>query len=129
MCIGLPLGDLIEASPFDVEDVQPLCHARGIAASGHPQSAGESQPDCLYCMVHFRSCRNIVARGEPIGVAILVVIGVAPIALAPAKQPLHPASNEIGVINPIAGSWRFESGSLACTPTVAPVGRLCGNYV
>jgi hypothetical protein len=30
---------------------------------------------------------NIVARGELIGVAVLAVIGVALIALAPAKQP------------------------------------------
>ena len=32
---------------------------------------------------------NIVARGELVGVAVLIVIGVALIALAPAKQ--HPA--------------------------------------
>ena len=34
-----------------------------------------------------QACRNMVARGELIGVAVLVVIGVALIALAPAKQP------------------------------------------
>jgi large-conductance mechanosensitive channel len=30
--------------------------------------------------------RNFVARGELVGVAVLIVIGVALIALAPAKQ-------------------------------------------
>lgn len=35
-----------------------------------------------------QALRNIVARGELIGVAVLVVIGVVLIALAPAKQPV-----------------------------------------
>jgi len=39
-----------------------------------------------------QACRNMVARGELIGVAVLVVIGVALIALAPANQPTQPAS-------------------------------------
>jgi hypothetical protein len=39
-----------------------------------------------------QACRNMVARGELIGVAVLVVIGAALIALAPAKQPTEPAS-------------------------------------
>ena len=39
-----------------------------------------------------QACRNMVARGELIGVAVLVVIGVALIALAPAKQPTEPVS-------------------------------------
>jgi hypothetical protein len=34
-----------------------------------------------------QAMRNMVARGELIGVAVLVVIGVALITLAPAKQP------------------------------------------
>ena len=34
-----------------------------------------------------QAMRNMVARGELIGVAVLVVIGAALIALAPAKQP------------------------------------------
>jgi hypothetical protein len=34
-----------------------------------------------------QAMRNMVARGELIGVAVLVVIGVALIALAPGKQP------------------------------------------
>lgn len=39
-----------------------------------------------------QACRNMVARGELIGVAVLVVIGVALIALAPAMQPPRPVS-------------------------------------
>jgi hypothetical protein len=38
-----------------------------------------------------QAMRNMVARGELIGVAVLVVIGVALIALAPARQPTKPA--------------------------------------
>ncbi len=37
---------------------------------------------------------NMVARGELIGVAILAVIGVAFIALAPRKAPMAPASRQ-----------------------------------
>ena len=39
-----------------------------------------------------QACRNMVARGELIGVVVLVVIGVALIALAPGKQPTEPVS-------------------------------------
>ena len=39
-----------------------------------------------------QALRNMISRGELIGVAILVVIGAAMIALAPAKQPTEPAS-------------------------------------
>jgi hypothetical protein len=38
-----------------------------------------------------QAMRNMISRGELIGVAILVVIGAALIALAPAKQPTGPA--------------------------------------
>jgi hypothetical protein len=38
-----------------------------------------------------QAMRNMVARGELIGVAVLVVIGIALIALAPAKQPVPSA--------------------------------------
>lgn len=38
-----------------------------------------------------QAMRNMVARGEMIGVAALVVIGAALIALAPAKPPTGPA--------------------------------------
>jgi hypothetical protein len=36
--------------------------------------------------------RNFIARGELLGVAALVIIGVALIVLAPARQPLQTAS-------------------------------------
>lgn len=36
--------------------------------------------------------RHLIARGELIGVAALIIIGVALIALAPAKQPVEQAS-------------------------------------
>ena len=39
-----------------------------------------------------QACRNMVARGELIGVAVLVVIGIALLALAPSKQPAEPVS-------------------------------------
>ena len=39
-----------------------------------------------------QAMRNMVARGELVGVAVLVVIGVALIALEPAKQSAAPAS-------------------------------------
>jgi hypothetical protein len=39
-----------------------------------------------------QAMRNMVARGEMAGVAVLVVIGVALIALAPAKHRLSPAT-------------------------------------
>jgi hypothetical protein len=38
-----------------------------------------------------QACRNMVARGELIGVAVLVIIGAVLIALAPSKQPLESA--------------------------------------
>jgi hypothetical protein len=39
-----------------------------------------------------QACRNMVARGELIGVAVLVVIGVVLIALAPSKKLLDSPS-------------------------------------
>jgi len=39
-----------------------------------------------------QACRNMVARGELIGVAVLVIIGAVLIALAPQKQLLESAS-------------------------------------
>jgi hypothetical protein len=39
-----------------------------------------------------QALQNMISRGELVGVAILVVIGVALIALAPAKQRAAPAS-------------------------------------
>jgi large-conductance mechanosensitive channel len=40
----------------------------------------------------YQAFRNLVARGELIGSAVLVIIGVALIALAPAKQPVERTS-------------------------------------
>jgi hypothetical protein len=39
-----------------------------------------------------QALRNYVARGELVGVALLAVIGVTLIVLAPAKQSMQPAS-------------------------------------
>jgi hypothetical protein len=38
-----------------------------------------------------QALRNMISRGELIGVAVLIVIGAALIGLAPAKQPIGPA--------------------------------------
>ena len=45
-----------------------------------------------------QACRNMVARGELIGVAVLVIIGVILIALAPSKRLLEAPSppNQLG---------------------------------
>ena len=40
-----------------------------------------------------QACRNVVARGELIGVAVLVIIGAVLIALTPINQLLESASN------------------------------------
>ncbi len=40
-----------------------------------------------------QAMRNMIERGEMIGVGVLVVIGVLLLALAPAKQPLASASS------------------------------------
>ena len=39
-----------------------------------------------------QALRNLIARGELLGVAALIVIGVALISLAPAKQPVERVS-------------------------------------
>ena len=36
-------------------------------------------------LMAFQACRNLIARGELIGVAVLVIIGITLIALAPRK--------------------------------------------
>jgi hypothetical protein len=43
-------------------------------------------------VMSYQAFRNLVARGELIGSAVLVVIGAALIALAPAKQPVEQPS-------------------------------------
>jgi hypothetical protein len=40
-------------------------------------------------VMSFQAFRNLIARGELIGSAVLVVIGVTLLALAPAKQPVE----------------------------------------
>ena len=40
-------------------------------------------------VMSFQAFRHLIARGELIGSAVLVIIGVALIALAPAKQPVE----------------------------------------
>jgi hypothetical protein len=43
-------------------------------------------------VMSFQAFRSLIAHGELIGSAVLVVIGVTLLALAPAKQPVEPAS-------------------------------------
>jgi drug/metabolite transporter superfamily protein YnfA len=43
-------------------------------------------------VMSFQAFRNLISRGELFGVAALIVIGVALITLAPAKQPTARAS-------------------------------------
>ena len=43
-------------------------------------------------VMSFQAFRNLIAHGELIGSAVLVVIGVTLLALAPAKQPVERAS-------------------------------------
>ena len=60
-----------------------------------PQPIGESQSDCLYCLVEPRSCRDYGNTGvpecertwtpDPLHTA-LIIVGIALIVLAPAKQ-------------------------------------------
>jgi len=79
----------------------PVRHTGRLSAFSHPQSIGESQRDCLYRMVEFRHAalmgtqafRNMVVRGELIGVAVLMIISVVLIELAPSKQLLASASH------------------------------------
>jgi hypothetical protein len=47
-----------------------------------------------------QALRNMISRGELVGVAVLVVIGVTLIALAPAKQRAAPASRHSSVYQP-----------------------------
>ena len=53
---------------------------------------GASQPNRLHSMVDAvvmgtQALLNMISRGELIGVAVLIIIGIALIALAPTKQP------------------------------------------
>src|ERR1017187_10875726 len=42
--VSLSLDHVCAARPWDVDDVQHLCHARGFPASRNPQPTRESQP-------------------------------------------------------------------------------------
>jgi hypothetical protein len=56
-----------------------------------------------------QACRNMVARGELIGVAVLVIIGGVLIALAPTKQLLESSSHpSLGTDFP--GPSQFPTG-------------------
>ncbi len=68
----------------------------GCSADEEEGQEGNQEP-CLRVWMHgkslahaavmgYQGMRHFVARGEMIGVAVLVVIGVALLALAPAKQ-------------------------------------------
>ena len=46
-------------------------------------------------VMSFQALRNLIARSELIGSAVLVVIGVALIVLAPAKQPVERVSGAL----------------------------------
>ena len=48
-------------------------------------------------VMSFQAFRNLISRGELIGSAVLVVIGVTLIALAPTKQPAERVSEAVGV--------------------------------
>jgi uncharacterized protein DUF6632 len=48
-------------------------------------------------VMSFQAFRNLIAHGELIGSAVLVVIGVTLIALAPTKQPAERVSEAVGV--------------------------------
>lgn len=45
-------------------------------------------------VMSFQAFRNMIPRGELIGSAVLVIIGLALIALAPAKQRVEKAAAE-----------------------------------
>jgi len=48
-------------------------------------------------VMSFQAFRNLIAHGELIGSAVLVVIGVTLLALAPAKQSAERVSEAVGV--------------------------------
>jgi uncharacterized protein DUF6632 len=70
-----------------------------------------------------QACRNMVARGELIGVAVLVIVGGALIALAPPKQLLASASHP-GSIH-VEGS--LPNGRSGRSQVRRPLSRLFRN--
>ena len=101
---GLPANDVsvvewvaVAAEPAGIraDDPRCVCHARCFPAARIAQPVGESQPDRLPRMVEPRSCRDYGSTGIPERKrtrtsdrrrAALIIVGVALIALAPAKQ-------------------------------------------
>jgi hypothetical protein len=55
-----------------------------------PLRHGRASPHTA--VMSFQAFRSLIARGELVGVAVLVIIGVAFIVLGPAKQPVERAS-------------------------------------
>jgi len=95
-----PLVLFVEARACIGDDAEPLRHARHFPFAGSPTRIRESEPDRVHGTVELRprssyggqAFANLIARGELIGSTLLVVIGVALIVLAPAKQPVEQAS-------------------------------------
>jgi hypothetical protein len=87
---SLSHDDLCPARACLGDDAQRLRHARHFLANGSAEPGGESQPDCLAhaAFMSTQALCNMIARGELIGSAVLIVIGVALIALSPAKEPV-----------------------------------------
>ena len=64
LAFSLSLDHVSAARPWDVDDVQHLCHAQRFLASRNPQPIRESQPHRFYCMVEFGSCRRYGHSGN-----------------------------------------------------------------
>jgi hypothetical protein len=98
---NLSLGGVYATRACVVYDVQPLCHARRFLACGNPQPLANRSLIAFTAWSSFahaavmgtQALRNMISRGELIGVAVLVIIGAALIALAPDKRGTEAASN------------------------------------
>ena len=86
-------GDHDAAGTCVVNDAEPLRDAGRFSASGNPVPAEHRSLTAFTAwssLVHgawmgTQALLNMVARGELIGVAVLLVIGIASIALAPGR--------------------------------------------
>src|SRR5436190_1528316 len=95
---GVSLSLVCATKPCVVDDVQHLCHARRflLLAIRNPWASRSLIAFTAWssfahaAVMGTQALRNMVSRGELVGVAILVVIGVALLALAPAKQRRAP---------------------------------------
>lgn len=82
-----------EARPRAGDDDDPLCNTRHLPTAGSTQPVRESKLDRFHGMVEsVQALRDLIPRRELVGVAFFVVIGVALIALAPAKQTVEKTS-------------------------------------